>query len=77
MGIYYYFKTKTAMPKRVSGEAAITETACGKTRYGCCPDGITVSNSDRLNCATECQSTPYGCCPDGTTSNIDQSNCKF
>jgi hypothetical protein len=60
IGLYRYFKSSSSMPKSVSSSAAISPppessiscSSCGKSTYGCCPDGITNSNSDRSNCNT-------------------------
>jgi len=44
---------------------------CSDTIYGCCPDGITVSDKNKLNCG--CAKSTYGCCPDGSNKNEDGS----
>lgn len=64
---------------------------CDGTRYGCCPDGVTVKEDQwGSNCVPShhhhhhdqdyvggCRGTRYGCCPDGVTaSNSDGSNCR-
>ena len=64
---------------------------CDGTRYGCCPDGVTVKEDQwGSNCVPRqrhhhhdqdyvggCRGTRYGCCPDGVTaSNSDGSNCR-
>ena len=44
---------------------------CSDTIYGCCPDGVTVSDKNKLNCG--CAKSTYGCCPDGSNKNEDGS----
>jgi len=76
-----YFRTKwatsTSLPQSAtsSPETPITcdvpSLSCTDTQYGCCPDGITASDENKLNCG--CKQSTYGCCPDGSNKNEDGS----
>ena len=53
---------------------------CNYSKYGCCPDGITVKyDSKGTNCNIKggCEGTIYGCCPDQLTPKRDEQgmNC--
>lgn len=54
---------------------------CKGTRWGCCPDGMTVrDDSEGTNCVSSvggCKGTRYGCCPHSNEARRDQwgSNC--
>ena len=74
--LYYRWQTTVSLPEgattnSVNGSA--TPLTCQQTEFGCCPDGVTVSVKNKLNCG--CMDSDYGCCPDGTNKNKDGS-CK-
>jgi hypothetical protein len=78
-----YFRNKWAtsisLPTSATKEAESNKSCsdippsltCSATQYGCCPDGVTVSDKNKLNCG--CASSTYGCCPDGSNKNQDGS----
>ena len=93
----YKWATSTSLPKSATSQPAAPTTCndippamtCTSTEYGCCPDGVTVSNKDKSNCGTvnfvgstntsepvPCNQSQFGCCPDNITlSNSTGSNC--
>jgi hypothetical protein len=69
----YKWATSTSLPTSATSSPT-TDTApmsCNDTTYGCCPDGVTVSDENKLNCG--CAKSTYGCCPDGSNKNEDGS----
>ena len=67
---------------KMATEPLTDPVPCNQSQYGCCPDNMTLSNSNGSNCNNKitppplCSRTQYGCCPDGhSVSNEDRSNC--
>lgn len=71
--IKYIWSTSATLPKSASAKAveSTDPMTCTNSEYGCCPDGITPSNKNGLNCG--CNQSIYGCCPDGSNRNEDGS----
>jgi len=69
----YKWATRTSLPESAtaSPSSSTTPMTCTDTTYGCCPDGVTVSDKNKLNCG--CAKSTYGCCPDGSDKNEDGS----
>jgi hypothetical protein len=74
----YKWSTSTNLPTSATSAPVNPSTSsdsismkCSDTMYGCCPDGITVSDKNKLNCG--CAKSTYGCCPDGSNKNEDGS----
>jgi hypothetical protein len=62
-------KSATSQPESSSKTCGDTSMSCSTIQYGCCPDGVTVSDKNKLNCG--CANSTYGCCPDGSNKNQD------
>jgi hypothetical protein len=69
----YKWSTSTSLPTSATSSPTTDSTpmSCNDTTYGCCPDGLTVSDKNKLNCG--CAKSTYGCCPDGSNKNEDGS----
>uniref|UniRef100_A0A6C0B909 Uncharacterized protein n=1 Tax=viral metagenome TaxID=1070528 RepID=A0A6C0B909_9ZZZZ len=75
----YKWSTSTTLPTSATSAPVNPMTTpdssmsmkCSDTTYGCCSDGITVSDKNKLNCG--CAKSTYGCCPDGSNKNEDGS----
>lgn len=90
--LIYTWNNTVALPDSMAqntGNKTTASMTCNDTEFGCCSDGITVSNKDNTNCPTTvaprsastrepipCNQSTYGCCPDNITlSNATGSNC--
>ena len=73
----YKWATRTTLPTSATSQPESVKTCsdippsltCSATEYGCCPDGVTVSDKNKLNCG--CANSTYGCCPDGSNRKQD------
>jgi hypothetical protein len=67
-----YVKMPTSM---VAGTETVSTTplTCTDSEYGCCPDGVTTSIKNHLNCG--CAKSEFGCCPNGTNKSSADSKC--
>ena len=59
----------TSGPVEASSTCSVPTLSCNNTQYGCCPDGVTASDENKLNCG--CAQSTYGCCPDGSNKTAD------
>ena len=70
--LYYIWQNSVSLPTSATIDSADSKTptlTCKNTEFGCCPDGVTVSEKNKMNCG--CAKSPYGCCDDGTNKNAD------
>ena len=70
--LYYVSQTTVSLPDGAttnSVDSNAVPLSCKNTEFGCCPDGVTVSEKNKMNCG--CADSPYGCCSDGANKNAD------
>ena len=70
--VYYIWNNSVTLPDGATTNSVDTNAVpltCQNSEFGCCPDGVTVSDKNKLNCG--CAKSPYGCCPDGSIKNAD------
>jgi len=76
---YFYIKWQNTISlpdsATLDNDTKISAMSCQDSEYGCCPDGITPSVKNKLNCG--CAESTYGCCPDGANKNEDGSCAPF
>jgi hypothetical protein len=70
--VYYVWNSSVTLPEGAtinSVDPNAVPLTCQNTEFGCCPDGVTVSNKTKTNCG--CAKSAFGCCPDGSNKNSD------
>jgi len=70
--VYYVWNNFVTLPQGATTNSVDSQAiplTCQHTEFGCCPDGVTVSVKNKLNCG--CADSTYGCCEDGADKNPD------